>query len=224
MSSLLHRPLPALLYLSLPSHLRDLQLDGLRLKEEDADWELAQYEGLGGSYIADDEAAAAATRELLEQQQVAAEAAAARGSSSGGSSRDKYSKEAVWLQLSRSANRPGSTGSPYKGLASSAAYGTPVCDDEVQQVCGGRSYAGRYEWRPLLAAAKGRGWRPVDKRDGGGGTHIKLRRQVTLPGGSVHIQTMVLACTPGARVHCCALMFRVICTCLLQRPAPVLPP
>lgn len=185
--------------------LRDLQLDGLKLKEDDADWELAQYDSVGNSYICGDDAAAAATRELLEKQQAAEEEAAARGSGgSSSSSRDKYSIEAVWLHLARGTNKgSGAAGSPFRGPAA-AADGLLVPDDEQPQVRGGRSYVGRYDWRPLLAAAKDHGWRPVEKRDGGGGTHVKLRRVVDLPTGSTYVQTMMMACTPGEVVLCWA--------------------
>lgn len=170
----------------------------MRLKEDDADWELAEVSSLGGLHIAEDEAADAATRKLVEQQSAEAEATAGRASSGSGGN-DKYSKQAVWMQLSRAGRQAGSS---QADAASSHGLLEPDGEGDQQQQharCGARSFVGAMNWRSLLIAVKEHGWEPVDKRDGGGGTHIKFRRVLLLPNGREYVQTNVLPSTPGER-------------------------
>jgi hypothetical protein len=140
--------------------------------------------------------AAARTREILAGQ----EAAAADGARVRGiSSRNRCEQETVRSMMEKASSKgahlaaagapAGSSG--HAAAAADAAAGES--DEEDEGPCGSKA-AFSYDWGSLFKYAAAAGWLPVNKAEGGGGSHFKLRRVLPISGRT---QTVMLPCTPS---------------------------
>ncbi|WIA41278.1 hypothetical protein OEZ86_004882 [Tetradesmus obliquus] len=145
-----------------------LMLDGLKLKDE-CPFEAAGAAG-GAQLFGADAATAAATRQLLAEQ------AAAAGSRPRAAGADSCSQEAVRRMMDRAGGSKEDAQGDSQGF-NSLLFAT------------GNKVVGR-EWSQFFSYAKTTRWVPVTGRDGGGGTHYKLRR--TLPYSGT-VQTCMVA-------------------------------